>query len=372
MKQPRFVDGLGMHFHIVRETSEFLALEEEWDRLWRTCSGQSYESFYFCRQCLVNNSSAEDVRLWCLTGRRNGRLALVWPLVITRQGIWKVVRPLAAGAADYTVLLVEAATATDMEEDIAAAWKIVRSRSRADILSLPYIREDRVLYSHLPPLKLLSLATTDHAPLARLRNETSWETFSLGLRSKANKRPKDLIRRIGREGSVAMRIYGREHPRQCEELVDWMLAQKAEWARRTGKSGHWIASTDYRNLLVSLLTLAPPHNPHLVFVLTLNEKPIAACIAGVGQGVAYGIITAYDDAYAKFSPGVAILEYQIRWAIDLRIDLDLGVGTETYKLFWSKDNLVRTLSLTIPLSTLGSAALLAKRIISLKDRGKGK
>ncbi|WP_160110359.1 GNAT family N-acetyltransferase [Caballeronia arvi] len=362
MKKPTFHANGHIQFDVVEHVAEYLALEEEWGRLWARCDGQSDESFNFCRRCLTNNSSGEKSRLLCVTGRQNGTLILVWPLTISKRGLWRVARPLSGGAVDYTVFLVDT---IDGARDITlAALKVIMARSRADILSLPYIREDRPLYALFPRPKSFSLVTGDCAPIVLLKNEPDWESFIKGLRSKPSKHPKEFLRRLGREGHVALNIYGRDDRLHCEKFVDWIFLHKARWAKRAGKYGHWLDSSDYRNLLVSLLQSSMPSEPYWLLVVTLNERPLAACMVGEGRSIAHLIITAFDDAYAKLSPGSAMMESLVRWAFDRRIDLDLGVGDEPYKRYWSKDNLVRTVSLTVPLSAWGGAALLSKRILS--------
>jgi CelD/BcsL family acetyltransferase involved in cellulose biosynthesis len=370
MKPPILVAGLDTQFQVIEDVSEFLKLEDEWNSLWTECAGQSYESFFFCHQCLLTNSSAQSGQLWCLTGRKNGKLTLVWPLVISRQGPLKILRPLSSGAADYTTLLVD--KVDNVAEVISAAWKIVKSRSGVDILNFPYIREDRVLYAHLSALNGLSSATSDHAPLALLKNETSWDEFCRVLRAKPGKHQKDFGRRIAREGEIAIETYGAGQPVQCEEVIDWILFHKSIWAARVGKNGHWLRSTAYRNLLVSLLKFAPPREPYFLLVMTLNGKRVAANLIGESPNGVCGIIAAYDDAYGKFSPGAALMEYVIRRALEQHLDMDLGVGTEPYKRFWSKGNLIGTVSLTIPVSAWGQIAVMTKRAISSTRKTKGK
>jgi CelD/BcsL family acetyltransferase involved in cellulose biosynthesis len=370
IKPPIAIAGLDTQFHVIEDVPDFLQLEDEWDSLWSNCAGQSYESFFFCHQCLVHNLSAQNGQLWCLTGRQNGKLTLVWPLIISRQGLWKIMRPLSSGGPDPTVFLVEGAS--NNAAVVGAAWKIVTSRTGADILKLPYIREDRLLYAHLPKLNGRSSATLDHAPLALLKKETSWDEYCRLLCGKRGKQQKYIGRRIAREGQVAIETYGSERPEQCDEVIDWILFHKKNWAARTGKKGPWLNSTAYRDLLVSLLKRAPQRQPYFVLAMTLNEKRVAACLIAESPNGAGVIITAYDDAYSKLSPGAAMFEHAVRSAFDHRLDMDLGVGAEPYKRFWSKDNLISTVSLTIPVSAWGRSRFWARELVGRPEKSKGK
>ena len=78
-------------FALVSARADFNALETEWnDLFWRAGRGaQIFQTFnwnwHWCNHYLAASADAPAPSLAIVTGRRNGRLVMVWPLVSERE-----------------------------------------------------------------------------------------------------------------------------------------------------------------------------------------------------------------------------------------------------------------------------------------------
>jgi CelD/BcsL family acetyltransferase involved in cellulose biosynthesis len=110
---------------------------------------------------------------------------------------------------------------------------------------------------------------------------------------------------------------------------------------------------------------------HLL-VVALDGEPLAALVFCVDNCCASTIISGFDQAQRKLSPGLLAYEYVVQWAFDRGLDLDFGAGDEQYKQFWARGNkggvwTLRTVS--SPWGRLGMRALRLQQGIMSHAKG---
>src|SRR5882762_1785836 len=64
----------------------------------------------------------------------------------------------------------------------------------------------------------------------------------------------------------------------------------------------------------------------------------------------------FDRQHAKLAPGAIATEAWVRWALEHKRDFDLGVGSESFKRYWSKGNISVASSIQIAQSAWGRVA----------------
>ena len=96
-----------LHIEIISDVDRFRAVRNEWEDLWSRANGHYHEAFAVCWESWLNIAGPRGSKLRCIVGRQNGRLVMVWPLVVTRRGLWRVLRMLGPEAADYTSMLLD-------------------------------------------------------------------------------------------------------------------------------------------------------------------------------------------------------------------------------------------------------------------------
>ena len=115
----------------------------------------------------------------------------------------------------------------------------------------------------------------------------------------------------------------------------------------------------YQEFIIKLFASDPRF---LVFVLKLDDAPIAVKLAAIGSGFASTMMISYDDKYERFSPGNVLDEFMLRYIFEnyqdsdgRHLDIDFGPGKEHFKLHWSRGNLHPTKSFIMAASQLGLA-----------------
>ena len=402
----------GLHLHqsgafaveLVTDPERFRSLKTEWDALWTRCGAKGiFQTFDCCLHMWEAIAQPEGRTLFCLVGWDHGRMVAVWPLTTQRRLAWKVLRPLEATGAEYVNILID--STIDAQSWIASAFQFAVRRSRCDFALLAYVRVgtelNRALHLFLSSAKGTDAGpeagegtrcplrgTLDTVPVLRgfLKNSTiepdigayarlsearDWESYYSSLSDRHRRNHESLRRRLANLGEVRFEIVEAGDPR-CSGLIRWMLDQKKTWCERTNKKGHWVFSDHYRDFLTRLLSRPGTSSRAILLVLTLNSEPVAAKLGAITISLLELLIAGFDPRYAKYSPGMRLDEYWVRWAVEQKLDCDFGNGSERYKKFWSRDNIVETSRYLIPNSLWGRVFLQlrswAKQVRQLKAK----
>jgi CelD/BcsL family acetyltransferase involved in cellulose biosynthesis len=347
---------------IITDTQRFRALGKEWEELWSRANGQYHESFAVCWQSWVDIAQPRGSKLRCIVGRADGRLVMVWPLAVSRHAAWRVLRLLGPEAADYTSMLIE--PGADTAGLARSAWEAACRHCGADAIRMPYFNEQSDLYRFALNARHRRFGERRSASIARLSAETDWPSFSSALGTLSGKKPGALERRLAKQGTLKARLLTPADAEENATLVDWTLSRKREWASRVDKQGAWLYSSSYRNFLVSLLNRQTDEPAARLYLITLNDAPLATTIVGIGNSSIKGLITGFDERYAKYSPGQLVVEHMVKWAFDHHLDFDFGVGSESFKAYWSRSNTIPVASAQVAITAWGRIALRAKEFVS--------
>jgi CelD/BcsL family acetyltransferase involved in cellulose biosynthesis len=319
---------------IIEAPEDFHDLREEWIDLWSRAEGHHHESFAVCWlswQCVARRAGRS---LRIITVRSEGRLIAVWPLVRWRNRFWTVLRRLSPESADYTTVLIDPAYSSP--ELVNLIWRAARERCSADIITLPYLESKGELF-RLASMHHGVMKAKEHPyAVARLSMETDWHRYAESLGALSGNKPGALRRRLERRGQLELRILGPEDAQENARVIDWMLDCKREWAKRTGKQGEWLFSEAYRDYLVKLANHRDSDACARLLLATLNGAPIAASMVGLGTRSITGLIAGFDPRQNRLAPGAVATEAWVRWALECGLDLDFGVGNESFKQYWSR------------------------------------
>ena len=159
-----------------------------------------------------------------------------------------------------------------------------------------------------------------------------------------------------------MRVLGPDDADENARMVDWMLACKREWADRVGKKGEWLYSKEYRNFLVDLLNQRHGEVLARLLVVSLDGAVVAVNMIGLGKSCINGIIGGFDPKRRKLAPGSVAMEACIKWVFEQGFDLDMGIGPENFKGYWSRDNFTAVWSMQIANTRWGLLAFAADKL----------
>ena len=359
-------------FDVVCDIESFRALQPEWDALWHLADGQFFQAFAFCHASLIAEDMGSRRKLHCVTGRQNGRLVFVWPLLIYWKGLWKYAVPLGPQNRSPSDILV--ASECDREQIVKSAWDAAVKSTGADVMELWRVRSDSLLCQCATTYA--ATRRTKHEPTyyATLRGLEDWDAFCRS-RPGRSKHPDYVRRKLAKHLEFSVEILDRNDDR-TSSVVNWLVSHKREWAHLKDIDSQWVFSESSGKFWDDLV-LNPIYEADVfrLFVLTHQELPLAALIVAVGESRVDFLTVTYELNLAKLSPGTVLLDECVKWAFDHGLDVDFTPGNEPYKLSWSAHTSYTTSSFLVLPTTWGlmgyEAKTLAKKLQDMMGRAVG-
>src|ERR1700761_82952 len=92
---------------ILPEYHDLVALKPEWDALWSRLTSPGYQqSSTYTLVCWQQMHNDKRSALRCIVIRRSGKIVLIWPLLLRRLALIKILSPVWSTGAEYTEPLV--------------------------------------------------------------------------------------------------------------------------------------------------------------------------------------------------------------------------------------------------------------------------
>lgn len=186
-----------------------------------------------------------------------------------------------------------------------------------DVLVLPDMRLDGKVASLLRAVAIArSLPVTDTDRLERPMLESTLEADDYLAKAISKNHRRDMARqwrRLSELGEVAYTV-----ARQPEEvrlhLEEFLTLEASGWK---GKRRSAMVADRYRAAFAreAINSLAETDAVR-IHTLTLNGEAIASMIVFLQSGDAYTWKTAYNEAYAKYSPGKLLMDRLTEWHLD--------------------------------------------------------
>lgn len=342
---------------VISDTQAFHALAPEWDALWQRANGAHFQSFAYCASSLGVAATMAGRKLQCLAGRSQGRLVVLWPLVVYRRAGWRFMQPLGPGYNPPHDILVE--PGADAAAIVSAAWHAMLASARPDLVYLPRVRSSSLLHRCASESGRVAYRLDEITPVARMREQAGWTAFCRSRTGRSRNPPDYLLRRFEGQGKAEVLIVDHNDSRAAF-FVDWLLLHKRRWAERGEIESAWLFSDDSHAFLMRLMAVGDMHasrhaQPFRFFVLTLDGVPVALNLLAIQNHCVDLVINTYDAAYAKLSPGTVLIDWCVKWAFDHRFDFDFGSGRQHYKQFWSNGVAYATASLHVAHTQWGLA-----------------
>ncbi|MCU1591140.1 MAG: family N-acetyltransferase [Frankiales bacterium] len=356
---------------IVTDAAGLKALADQWSALWTRCPGVGlFQSFEYCLDAWELVEEPTGHQLACVTGWRGNELVAVWPFVTYRNRLWRHARQLVASGVELHEMLVD--ETLDRDTWIEQAWTALTAHARADVIDVSFFDESPTA----PALRSLPASAVEASSVAcvsvSLRDEPDWDDFYNSLSKSYRKDFAKSRRRLEAMGEFEFAVVEAGDDR-VSSLVDWTLAQKRTWAEHTGKKGQWLYSDHYRAFLEHQLAAPAQGATNTLLVLTLDGELLATQIGALSKGRYEAVIAGFNATYEKFSPGARLNEAMIRWAWEQGVDCELGAGSESYKTFWSRNQVLSITCRSMAVSRWGVVAFAvrraAQRVRSMRTKG---
>jgi CelD/BcsL family acetyltransferase involved in cellulose biosynthesis len=350
-------DTLPHSYRILKSIDDVVSIRTEWDRLW-VCARAGYSlSFSYVYESWNTILRPQGAELCCVVLIENDRLLAALPMVLLRGKVCKCASICTPAAAEGCDILVERSTTSQAIAN-ALLEKLLIS-ARPDLINFYFVKSGCHLELAIQSLARLRIVEAyDNAmPYADLKAEVDWASYKRSLSKHYESNVARKTRRLHEQGEVTVEIVrGASTP-----AIGWLFLQKRKWSERTNKRGDWVFSPRYQEFVTKLFASDPRF---LVFVLKLDDSPIAVKLAAISSSFASTMMITYDDRYERFSPGNVLDEFVMRHIFEnyrdsdgRHLDIDFGPGREHFKLHWSRGNVHPTKSFIMAASRLGLARL---------------
>ncbi len=257
-------------------------------------------------------------------------MVLIWPCVILRRGLWRMLRPLGSVTSEYSDVLVE--NNPEADHWVGLTWQKLRTTCNSDIIDLSFVRTNSRLH------RIIS----QERPMAAWSNPTSsvrwegcqeWENYYKSLKREFRYSLRSTRRRLAERGHLSFEAVT-DHD-QFPPIINWLFSHKTEWASRTNRRTSWQVAGPYQEFWISVAAQREGIGNVIVFVLKFDGRIIAAVLARISKASVEAVIASYDRSYGQYGPGRLLYEEVLRWAFIQNLELDFRIGSEGYKKYWT-------------------------------------
>ena len=317
-------------FETLTNTAAIDALSPEWSALSQASSRsqqvfQSFEWLAVWRSFYIGNRTRAAV----ITGRTQGRLVFVWPLVIERRFGLRILSGMGEPLSQYCDAIIDDAVG-DAERD--AALDYVASLP-VDLVWLRRVRDDAAITASLQRRFGAGMArqTAPTVDLTGIGDAAAFgRRFSGKLRSNRNRRR----RRLQEQGPLSFAQCGPSP--EATALVRTALRFKRDWARRRGILAPYLSDPRFEQFFVKA-TEAEGGVPGLcVSAMRRGTEILGIEISVLFKGTLFGHVLAPNPDHLSLGVGGVLAEMTVLNALKRRYSaVDLLAPADPYKLEWA-------------------------------------
>lgn len=344
--------GAQIDLALVATFADFEALEADWNGL-HAAAGQPAHVFqgfnwcwHWCRHYLGDGTAG--TRLAIVTGRIDGRLVLILPMVTQRTAGLIELTWLGAPVSQYgdALAMPEAASPAALE----TAWAFVVAQTRADVANLRRVRADSVIAPLMERLQA-PVTATEEAPFCNVAGDTSFDGWEERRLPKARKNRRRQARRLADMGEVAFR----SDSGTAEAGTLAAAAVRLKRATLGAKGAITLALADERFEAFFADAAAGLGRPAGVSVLSIHSAgtPAALKIIIEDRRARFLHVAVFEPRFEKCGVGGLLLEQLVTETINARCQtLDLLPPRHDYKIEFG-DGVVLVNDYALALSTMG-------------------
>lgn len=323
-------------FQLITERRAFDALESEWNDLFERSarSIHIFQSFNFCwhwaNHFLAQDGDKSGPRLAILTGRHNGRLVMIWPLVSERKyGITQVYW-MGEPVCQYGDALID--TDIDAAGTLRAGFDFLRKNLSSDVLRLRRVRAD----ANITPLMSeigAQVADEQIAPYMALASAKDFATFEDRYTAKMRRNRRRLTRRLEEKGPLEfLRLHGGD---EASEFAAQAVRVKTRWLKDRGLVSNALHDERTLRVFSDIAAGTTKKVPCVISVLKTCGEAAAFEISFTCKERLVVHVMAFELAFEKAGVGVLLLEQNLKEGYDEKLEIyDLMAPGDAYKLDW--------------------------------------
>jgi CelD/BcsL family acetyltransferase involved in cellulose biosynthesis len=326
---PRAPAGTSCDIAVLRDRRGFEALGREWNDLFAR-AGRPEQLFQDHRwlSCWADHYLGDSSGLRIVTGRIDGRLAMIWPLVETvRLGRLAQLGWMGEPISQYGDVLLEPGPRS--RELLALGWQAVRTLG-ADLAILRKTRGDSNVGGLLA--RVAASCENAQAPFADLAGKSADALAQRSSKAKASRRR--LLRRLHETGSIV--FCAGAQGEEAQKLVRAAFAMKREWLLRRGLYSGPIESSAMPAFFLDLMQQKPGPVEALVDAVLRDGEPVAVGVTLSCRGACFGHLLTHDPACEKLGVGILLADHVMKSCLARGMTLyDMLAPFDPYKAEWA-------------------------------------
>ncbi|MBU2580842.1 MAG: GNAT family N-acetyltransferase [Alphaproteobacteria bacterium] len=345
-----------VELEILTSRRDFDALEGEWTALYERAGrpGNPFQSFAWSWHWANNflkkpTATGRTSELFIVTGRKAGRLTMIWPLVRQRTAGLKTLTWLGQPVTQYGDVLVEG---DDALAQMRQAWAHIRANAKADAITLYKVRDDAAVAPLLSEIGAV-LTHKDRAPYVDMSQSGTFEDYA---QQRYSKKRRSYLRRYRRrfEDLAEVRTEVLPSGTKARAVTEELLRFKQDWMQ--SRSVLSRALSDPRTSRFFLDTAADTERQTgcRISATHRGDELIGANLTYVAKGRAIAHVITYNLKYDRWNPGHLTTYEGLEACKAEGIDVfDFMGPCAPFKLEWS-DGTVDVNDWAVPLSVKGT------------------
>lgn len=283
-------------------------LQSDWDALLSAQTGAVLFQAPAMLAAWARHFKSERATPVTIALRNEGRIALIWPLLVERRTAVTVALGAGNPIGQYDDFLI--AEGVDARSALTEALDLLRDTHKPDLVILERVRNDSALRTALNETS--PLCTAEAAPYVDLSR--GLEQMHSGRKSSTARQQRKRVRRFEESGNASFTV-----ARDAVEAEAWMLealALKNEWLRETGRVSRAFMRPATGNCLTEMArTLSDEGNsPRAILSrLTLDQRTAAIEAGFLHRGTYHLYLRAFASRFSKLGPGNILTQRILEW-----------------------------------------------------------
>lgn len=358
-------DDTRFELHCLCTRHDIAAIAPEWRKLEARCAHSfiPFQCVDWCMAWLDNEETLAEENApvpAVYTLRKNGQLALVWPLTTQRNRIGlRLLMNLTAPFAQYSNVILDndAVPSSVLSESLNDAV----AHSQCDAILVDRCPETSPINGFATKRGITEYGQTCSSVLD-LSSAGTWEECRAALPKRIRRRRNQRRNKLAKHGELTFKVHEGGSD-EFRELVRQALIMKEEWLQQTGRTSSQLSRTETLGFLSGLPAMTKPSEIGiLAHALYCDGRPIAIELGYRVKDYYCAYMGAFDWAWRDLSPGKTQMEYSQQWAVESGIaSYDLLGEMSDYKALWTNMTVPLT-SRAIPLSVLGFVYCVSWRV----------
>ncbi len=323
----------GSSLEVVKTTDELMQLGPEWNAL-QAEHAPAHTVFQTHKWCAAwferYGAGNPHIKLNTIVGRENGRVVMIWPMMIVRHGPVSVMKWLTDPYAQYGDIV--AAPSAFRLAWLEAAWKAI-TNSDIDGISLRYVREGSIAHRFLSQ-KHVKTADNNAAPFLDLTPYSDVDAYSSALSRNQRSQRSKLGKRLSKTGNVSFAVY--RSGTELKAAIDSGLALKRRWLKEQAFKADILTEPGFEGFLSDLAYEQPSGMNVAAGVLSRNDEVLSVDIGLHYKNEYFGYLLVQDVELLEQSPIKVHLDLLQKWTVERGFTrFDLMIPNDGYKAHWA-------------------------------------